>query len=194
MRHASFPQEFTEFPTRAPVYSMVKRYTAQIPIRRLTMRQLFGALLIAATLVSGTALAGGNFTLDSKNTKIEFVGTKPGGKHDGGFKTVTGAATAEGNDPTTVKLTLDIDTTSMYTDTPKLTQHLKSPDFFEVKTYPKAKFVTSKVEKAGQSYTITGDLTLLGKTKTISVPATIAVGDGGINLSRQFTINSQDYG
>jgi len=158
------------------------------------MRQLFGALLIGATLVSGTALAGGNFTLDGKNTKIEFVGTKPGGKHDGGFKTVTGAATAEGNDPTTVKLTLDIDTTSLYTDTPKLTQHLKSPDFFSVKTYPKAKFVSNKVEKSGDGYTVTGELTLLGKTKTVAIPATISVGKSGLAITSQFEINRQDYG
>lgn len=158
------------------------------------MRQLLGALLLGATLVSGTALAGGTFTLDSNNTKIEFVGTKPGGKHDGGFKTVTGTASAEGTDPTTLKLKLDIDTSSLYTDTPKLTQHLKSPDFFAVKTHPTAKFVSTKVAKSGGGYTITGDLTLLGKTKSIAIPAQINVGKSGLTVSSQFEINRQDFG
>jgi polyisoprenoid-binding protein YceI len=158
------------------------------------MRQLLGALLLGATVLSGTALAGGNFTLDGKNTNITFVGTKPQGKHDGGFKEVHGVATAEGTDASTLKLNLDIDTTSLYTDTPKLTAHLKSPDFFSVKSYPKAKFVSSKVEKSGTGYTITGDLTLLGKTKTITIPADIRVAKGGLNITSQFAINRQDYG
>ncbi len=158
------------------------------------MRQMCGALLVGATVLSGTALAGGTFTLDSNNTKIAFVGSKAGGTHDGGFKKVSGSASAEGTDPATLKLRLDIDTTSLYTDTPKLTAHLKSPDFFAVKSHPKAKFVAKKVEKSDNGYTITGDFTLLGKTKTIAIPARIAVGKSGLTITSQFTINRQDYG
>src|SRR6202011_1457450 len=70
---------------------------------RTTMRQLLGAVLIGATVLSGTALAGGTFPLTGKNTKIEFIGTKPNGKHDGGFEKVTGTASASG-DAATLKL------------------------------------------------------------------------------------------
>jgi polyisoprenoid-binding protein YceI len=156
------------------------------------MRHLISAMILGATLLSGTALAGGNFTLDGKNTKIEFTGTKPGGKHVGGFKDLTGTAT--GADATSLKLEVEIDATSMYTDTPKLTNHLKSADFFEVKTYPKAKFVSTKIEKAADGYTITGDLTLHGKTKSISFPAGIKVGAEAVSLSSTFKINRQDFG
>jgi len=158
------------------------------------MRRLIAATLVTLALVSGTALAGGTITLNGKNTTVEFVGTKPGGKHEGGFKNVTGTASATGNDATTLKLQVEIDTDSLYSDNPKLTQHLKSPDFFAVKTHPKAKFVSSKVEKAGQDYTVTGDLTLLGKTKTVSFPARITIGGDALMLASQFEINRQDYG
>jgi polyisoprenoid-binding protein YceI len=157
------------------------------------MRQLLGAVLLGATLLSGTAFAGGTFTLDGKNTKIEFTGTKPGGKHEGGFKAVSG--TAAGAKATSLKLEVEIDTTSMYTDNPKLTQHLKSPDFFEVKTYPKAKFVSTKIEENGKDgYTVTGDLTLHGKTKSISFPAAISVGADALTLTSTFQINRQEFG
>ena len=158
------------------------------------MRTMISTLLLGAILLPGAALAGGTFTLSGKNTKIEFTGSKTGGKHEGGFQTVTGTASATGTDPTTLKLTVEIDTTSLYTDTPKLTQHLKSPDFFSVKTYPKAKFVVTKVEKAAENFTVTGEFTLLDKTKTISFPARIAVGEDGLTLTSQFEINRQDYG
>src|SRR5579864_2567055 len=110
-----------------------------------TMRQLIGAMVVGVTLLSGTALAGGSFALDGKNTKIEFIGTKVNGKHIGGFKTLSGSA--KGADAGSLKLEVEIDTTSMFTDTPKLTKHLMSADFFEVKTYPKAKFVSTKIAK-----------------------------------------------
>jgi polyisoprenoid-binding protein YceI len=158
------------------------------------MRKMIGMTLLGLVALAGPALAGGTFPLTGKNTKIEFHGTKPGGKHDGGFQNVTGTASINGTDPTTLKVDLDIDTTSLYTDTPKLTQHLKSPDFFSVKTYPKATFVSTKVEKSNTGYTITGNLTLLGKTKTISFPAQIAVAADGLTLTSQFEINRQDYG
>ncbi len=157
-------------------------------------RYLIGASILAATVCSATALAGGNFALSGKNTKIEFTGTKVNGKHEGGFKDLTGTASVTGADPTTLKLEVEIDTTSLYTDTPKLTQHLKSSDFFSVKTYPRAKFVATKVAKAGDGYTVTGELTLLGKTKTVSFPARITAGADGLSLSSQFEINRQDFG
>jgi polyisoprenoid-binding protein YceI len=158
------------------------------------MRSLIAATLLTTAILTGPALAGGNFTLDGKNTTIEFVGTKPGGKHDGGFKTVTGTASATGADATSLKLQVEIDTESLYSDTPKLTQHLKSPDFFSVKAHPKAKFVSTKIAKTGEAYTVTGDLTLLGKTKTITFPATITVSADALTLTSQFAINRQDYG
>jgi polyisoprenoid-binding protein YceI len=161
--------------------------------RSTVMRHFVTAILLGTLLVSGTAFAGGTFPLTAKNTKIEFIGTKPQGKHVGGFETVTGTAKA-GADATTLKVEVEIDTNSLYSDTPKLTQHLKSSDFFAVKDHPKAKFVSSKVEKAEDGYKITGDLTMLGKTKTITFPATIKSSDDSLTVTSEFKINRQDFG
>jgi polyisoprenoid-binding protein YceI len=75
--------------------------------------------------------------LTGKNTTIKFVGAKPNGKHEGGFKTVTGTATIAGTDATTLKISLDIDVDSLYSDDAKLTTHLKAPDFFGANPIPK---------------------------------------------------------
>src|SRR5262245_27500097 len=132
------------------------------------MRTLFAA---AAALVLALPAVAADTTvkLTGENTKVTWVGTKPGGKHDGGFKTLTGTATVSGDDLT--KVEVEIDTDSLYADVAKLTLHLKSPDFFGVKNNPKAKFVSTKVEKADKGVSITGDLTLNGKTKSITFPA-----------------------
>jgi polyisoprenoid-binding protein YceI len=155
------------------------------------MRMLFAAaaaLVLALPAIS----AEKKVTLSGDNTKITFVGTKPGGKHDGGFKTLTGNATVDGDALT--KLEVEIDTESLYADDAKLTAHLKSPDFFSVKTNPKAKFVSTKVDKTDKGHTITGDLTLNGKTKSISLPATVSAADGTLKINSEFTIDKRDFG
>ena len=71
---------------------------------------------------------------------------------------------------------------SIWTDTEKLTGHLKSADFFDVAKFPKSTFESTEI-KAGSSdakakdatHTVTGNLTLHGVTRSIQFPAKIAV-------------------
>jgi polyisoprenoid-binding protein YceI len=140
------------------------------------IRALFALALLAA--LAGTAVAADlKYALTGENTEVKFVGKKAEGKHEGGFKKLTGTATVADGDLTKMKLEVAIDTDSLYSDDAKLTGHLKSNDFFDVKNNPKATFKATKVEKSGKEYTVTGDLTMLGKTKSVSFPATIVAGD-----------------
>jgi polyisoprenoid-binding protein YceI len=147
--------------------------------------------IMTAFLASAASAQELKYVLNGENTKITWTGTKTGGKHDGGFKDVNGVATLSPN--TGLRLNVEIDTGSLFADDPKLTGHLKSPDFFAVKDHPKAKFVSTKVDKAANGFTVNGDLTLLGKTKAISFPAQITVGDT-LGLQAAFTINRADFG
>jgi len=156
--------------------------------------RLFTASFVIATLLAAPAAAENKFGLDGGNIKVKFTGSKPdGSKHVGGFRTVSGSATA-GADPTTLKLAVDIDVRSLYSDNVLLTAHLKSPDFFAVKKYPRARFVSTKVEPSPTGYTVTGELTMLGKTKSISFPAQLALSADALTLSASFTINRGDWG
>ena len=149
--------------------------------------------MVAAALFAAFSFAAeATYTLNGENTKLEFTGTKKDGKHDGGFKKLNGKVSLAG-EITTLKLEVEIDTDSLYTDTEKLTTHLKSADFFDVKTNPTAKFVTGKIEKTGEEYKITGELTLNGKTKEISFTGKIATGET-LTLSSKFKINRNDFG
>ena len=153
-------------------------------------------ILTAVTLLgwASAVVADVEFPLTGDNTTVTFVGSKPNGKHEGGFKKLTGSAVYDGKDITTLKLTVDIDMNSTYTDNAKLTGHLKSPDFFGVKSNPKSKFVSSKVEKSGDGYTVTGKFTLAGQTKTLSFPAKIEASADGLTLTSDFSINRNDHG
>jgi len=152
------------------------------------MRSLLFALA-ATVAIAGSTFAADTYKLDGENTKIEFTGTKKDGKHVGGFKKVSGSAT----DDKGWAIKLDIETESLYSDDEKLTKHLLSADFFGVKDNPKASFATTKIEKGDKGYTVTGTLTLLGKSKEISFPAEITTGET-FKLKAEFKIDRTEFG
>jgi len=168
------------------------------------MRRLFGVLLIAGILgVSGmTAVGGpqdqtGPGVISPSNTKIEWVGTKKAGKHTGGFKGFKGKLEPATGDLTASTISVEIDTGSLHSDNPMLTRHLKSPDFFGVDTYPKASFVSSKIESAPEgsnTHKITGELTLHGAKKEITIPAKIVQTGEHVKLTSTFKIAREDFG
>ncbi len=134
------------------------------------------------------------FTLTPKNTKVEFVGTKTNGKHEGGFQKCMGSCTCAANDPTMLQIMVEIDCNSMYTDNRKLTAHLKSPDFFDVRSNPKAKFVTKKVEKTDKGLKIKGELTMCGKTALVEFPAKVSMDGNKMTLTSEFKIDRTKWG
>ena len=148
---------------------------------------------LAAALVASTAGAA-EFKLDAENTKITFVGTKKDGKHEGGFKKLEGTASVSGADLSTLKLELEIPVESLYSDDAKLTGHLKSPDFFNAKEFPTAKFKLTKVEQSEGSAVLVGDLTMLGKTKEVKIPSQIKATDSGLKITSDFNIERSEWG
>ena len=92
-----------------------------------------------------------------------------------------------------LRIDVTIDTDSLYSDNPGLTAHLKNKDFFDVKTNKTATFKSTKIEKGKDGYQVTGDLTLNGKTKSITFPAKIEAKDG-LTLTAKFNIDRTDFG
>jgi len=71
-------------------------------------------------------------------------------------------------DPTKSTLELNIKTASIDTKNAKRDGHLQSPDFFNASQFPAITFKSTKVAKSGDGYDVTGDLTIRGKTKSIT--------------------------
>ncbi len=143
-----------------------------------------------------TKLANGTVTVDTSASKLEFYGAKQSGGHDGGFTNYAGEMSFDENG-TIGKVKFEVDINSIYTDAEQLTEHLKSADFFEVETYPRATFESTEVVVATtdlNKYTVTGDMTIKGETKSITFPVEIAIVDGKMHTMAEFEINRFDYG
>ena len=159
-----------------------------------------GEANVAATSQSATSSAApqGNvhYVFDQSASKVSWVGSKVTGKHDGGFATFKGIVDVADGQAEKGKVDVDIDATSLTTDTEKLTGHLKSPDFFDVKAFPKATFVSTKIEKGGDkgaTHTITGNLTIKGITKSVTFPATVKLTGDAADVDAEFAINRRDF-
>lgn len=145
-----------------------------------------------------TASAGSKgYEFDQTGSKVEWTGSKVTGKHLGGFKTFKGTINVDEQKAENSSVNVDIDTSSLFTDSDKLVGHLKSPDFFDVAKFPKASFASTSIKAGGDkgaSHTVTGNLTLHGVTKSITFPATIKTTPGAVDADAEFAINRKDFG
>jgi polyisoprenoid-binding protein YceI len=134
---------------------------------------------------------------------INWIGSKPTGKHTGTLNIASGNITTLDNLPTSGSFDIDMKSLSTTDLTGKektdLDGHLKNADFFDVEKFPVGKFEISKIEAKGDdpemTHMITGNLTLKGITKSVSFPVNIAItGDVMNAVSKNFTINRTEWG
>jgi polyisoprenoid-binding protein YceI len=138
------------------------------------------------------AVTGMPYVIRSES-KIEFVGSKVTGSHDGGFHRIAGMIYAEnGRVLGTSEIRIDMDST--WSDNTRLTAHLKNDDFFDVPNHPVSTFVVTSVEPDGAGQKVTGNLTLRGVTRSITFPATVRVDENAVTVQAQFAINRKDFG
>ncbi len=76
----------------------------------------------------------------------------------------------------------------------KLSENLKSDDFFSAEKFPEAKFViTSATHEAGDTYMLTGDLTIKGKTLPTTFPVEVVTTNGKVTIMGSATIDRTLY-
>jgi len=149
----------------------------------------------APVTASSPAVQGERYVITPDSSEIKFIGSKVTGSHNGSFKKFTGTIDVSGQ-PETSRVSISIDTASLETDTPDLTKHLKTADFFDVPRFPQATFVSTAIRAGGDkgTHTVTGNLTMHGVTKAITFPATITVDSDAVTVDSTFSINRKDFG
>lgn len=152
------------------------------------------AIATTAFLLFAAPSLGQDVKLNKEKSKIDFLGTKADGKHAGGFKDFSADAKVNWDSPDKSTLTIEIKTDSLWSDDAKLTDHLKNPDFFDVKKFGTIKFESTKIESGESAGKITGKLTMLGKTGEITVPTKHEVSDGALIIKAVFNVTRSKWG
>lgn len=150
-----------------------------------------------AVATSNAATAGTKIAFSADTASIDFTGSKVTGVENGSFKKFTGAIDLVEDKVEKSRVSVTIETSSVETKIGKLTEHLKSPDFFDVAKYPQASFTSTEIKAGGEkgaTHTVTGTLDLHGVKKTVTFPATITVAADAVTVASEFAINRKDFG
>jgi polyisoprenoid-binding protein YceI len=131
--------------------------------------------LVAAFVFTLSAKAQTNWNVDASHSKLGFAVTHMMvSETEGKFKIYEGkVASKKDLDFTDATIDFAVDVNSINTDDEKRDGHLKSADFFDVANYPKITFKGNSMKpgKVKGTYTLTGDLTMHGVTKKITLTA-----------------------
>jgi polyisoprenoid-binding protein YceI len=153
-------------------------------------------------------VADAEFAIDAVNSIVEWIGTKPTGEHVGTLNIKKGKIMVNEGKIVAGNFTLDM-TSIVNSDltndewNKKLVDHLKSADFFNTAQFPESTFEITgtkpydgtQVEGSIQpNHWITGNLTIKGISKSITIPANIEMDDTMFKaVTSEFVIDRTEW-
>jgi polyisoprenoid-binding protein YceI len=157
---------------------------------------------IAATALAGLLLvpafamaAVDKYKLDPAHTEVGFTVRHFVSKVAGRFNQFDGDVSIDPKDHTTLTFSAKIQTASIDTNNERRDGHLRSSDFFDAETHPEISFKSKKVEKNGDKLKVTGDLTMRGVTKEITLDvAVLGFAGNKAGFEATGTLNRKDWG
>ena len=144
----------------------------------------------------------GTYSIDPTHSRIGFVARHAMvTKVRGSFNEFEGSGYFDAENPSASNLELTIQAASIDTRNADRDGHLKSNDFFDMEAYPTITFASTSVERIDdENYRVTGDLTIKGVTKPVTVDFEYAgtavdpYGNLRLGLEGKTTVNRKDWG
>ena len=167
------------------------------------MKQLGKLFVVSAMLFATAAFAQtATWNIDTTHSAAQFTVRHMGISNvNGTFTKTSGTVQLDEADITKSSVEAVVDVASVDTRVPDRDADLKSDHFFDVAKFPTMTFKSKKIVKNGDKLSVTGDLTIHGVTKEVTLESdglTPAVSDFGGNtrrgLSATTRINRQDFG
>lgn len=126
----------------------------------------------------------------TKDFSIEFKSKDPSGS----FKIMEGDIDFDEKDLAGSNFDFKIDVRTISTGNGMMNKKAQTPEWFDCAKHPYAKFKSTKVEqKEGSTYNITGNLTIKGITKSVTVPASYLKANGKVIFKGIFNVNRMDF-
>jgi polyisoprenoid-binding protein YceI len=171
-------------------------------MKKIFLFALVGLWVNASVMAGGPAkskAADKSLNVDTKASKVVWVGKKVTGEHTGIVPISSGTLILDKDKLKGGSFVLDTKslTVTDLTDNEsngKLTGHLKGNDFFAVEKYPQSKLdITSVTPKGANVYDVTGKLTIKGITSDITFPATVKADGKTVTATAKLTVDRTKY-
>ncbi len=169
----------------------------------MTIRKFAQGILLATAvfLAPGVAKAQDTYAIDPVHSmmifKIDHLGTSD---FYGRVNDVTGTLVV-GAEPSQSSIKLEAKVDNIDTNQDKRDEHLRGPDFFNAKQFPKMTFQSTSVTKTGEkAFEVAGNLTIKGVTKPVTLKVTggnVITDPSGktrIGFNTEFSVKRSDYG
>ncbi|MBM3908882.1 MAG: YceI family protein [Gemmatimonadetes bacterium] len=160
------------------------------------MRAVVGMLALLVATAAGAQ--DGKYVRDPAHSEINFVGASRLLDANGFWEKWDADITFDPADWSKASVKLVIDAKSINTRVERRDNHLRSKDFFHADSFPQITFASKIVNKMSDTkVNITGDLTIRGVTKPVTIPGTLVFYDPQSKMGRmkgQFTIVRSEYG
>ena len=158
---------------------------------------VFSAVLAGAAI----ARAADEYAIDPMHSGVTFKISHLGLSWvHGRFDELSGHFTIDPQDPASCSFALTINAQSVDTNNRKRDDHLRSPDFFNVKQFPTITFKSTSVQPVKDGYDVTGDLTMHGVTRPVTFKlvggrnAEFPRGVHRTGFSAEFVVKRSEFG
>lgn len=162
----------------------------------LTVLLASAALLVPAVAAAEPAV----YKVDSDHSGVSFVVRHFVSNVPGRFKDFDGVVKYDAKNPTASSVSFTVQAASVDTDNGDRDNHLRSPDFFDVEKFPTLTFSSTSVKAVdADTLEVTGDLTIKGVTKKVTVPVEllgVMKGPRGekAGFESSFKVDRKEYG
>jgi polyisoprenoid-binding protein YceI len=162
----------------------------------------FRTLAVAAFLLAASSLFAETFVVDKAHSEATFQVRHMMSKVSGKFKDFSGRINIDRAKPAAASVEFNIKTASVDTGDADRDKHLQTADFFDAAKNPEITFKSTKIAatKKKNVYDVTGDLTMRGVTKRVTLPVEFngfgkdPWGNERAGFSLTTTVNRKDYG
>jgi polyisoprenoid-binding protein YceI len=165
------------------------------------LRQTITAAALLGTLATPARAAADTYTVDKQHTEAGFQVRHILTKVHGTFRDVSGTIAWDKANPSRSTVEFRLKTASVDTGVAPRDNDLRSQNFFWAEKYPEITFVSTKIAaKTKNQFDVTGNLTIRGVTKQITLPVTYLgeekdpYGNTKAGFETGITISRQDYG
>lgn len=160
------------------------------------------AVAVALALAAVSAFAAETYVVDKAHSEAKFEVSHLVSRVSGKFNDVSGKITGDPADAAGSSVEFTIKAASIDTGNEGRDKHLRTPDFFDTDKFPEITFKSTAIKPTAKKnlYEVTGDLTMRGVTKRVTLPVEFRgfgkdpSGNTRAGFTAKTTLNRKDYG